>query len=140
MKIFTVAILWIGFILSTYAQGPARIEKTDCFLDDCESLSAFDIEYGYLNVPEDYDDPAGKQIRVAYSIIKSQVAEAEPDPILIFQGGWGLSILNTLPRYTTGFPVKNRDIILYDYRGTGYCEPLLCPELARHILTGSGRT
>lgn len=129
-NIFLISLLFTFSALS-FAQDNIYLQKTDCFLDDCETFSNQpNVEFGFLHVPEDYDDPDGRYIKIAYQIVKSTVANPEPDPILVFAGGWGMPALGSTS-YIDGMPVKNRDIILYDYRGTGYSTPALCDDLGQ---------
>jgi len=115
-----------------YCQKQIYLEKTNCFFDDCDQFSDYpNVEFGYLYVPEDYNNPGGKYIKIAFSIVKSMAANPKPDPILIFGGGWGNPNLDNTLHYWRDMPVKNRDIILYDYRGSGYSKPNLCPDLGK---------
>ncbi len=118
-----------------YSQQSISIEKTDCFLDDCAQFKDYpNVDFGYLNVPEDYENPAGSWIKVAFTLVKSTVDSPEPDPILVFGGGWGQPELDLTLWQSNSIPVKNRDIILYDYRGSGYSEPNLCLDLGQKHL------
>ena len=130
-KTFFFFIL-LAISLNGYCQSKIYIEKADCFLEDCEVFADYsNIEFGYLYVPEDYNNPNEKYIKVAFSIVKSVVDNPEPDPILVFGGGWGYPEVFQTMGYLKTIPVKNRDIILYDYRGSGYSTPNLCPELGK---------
>ncbi len=125
-----ILILFLAIPFSGFCQKQISIEKTDCFFKDCSQFSEYpNAEFGYLIVPEDYDNPNGKSIKIAFSIIKSTATNPEPDPILIFGGGWGNPNLNNTLFYWNTIPIKNRDVILYDYRGSGYSQPNLCPDL-----------
>lgn len=90
-----------------------------------------DIICGFVIVPETYDNPEGSTIRLAVAIIKSRVENPEPDPLVMMQGGPGGSTLEyfTLQLLTTGRLRTNRDIVLFDQRGTLHSEPVLtCSE------------
>ena len=109
------------------AQSIGEIQMTDCFLEDCSFLEDFpNIEFGYLTVPENYDKPDGKLIRIAFAKIKSQDSDPEPDAVLYFQGGWGSPTLFGTRGFASTFPIKDRDVIIFDYRGIGYSEPNMC--------------
>ena len=128
-RAFLICLLCCGSMLAR-ADDHIKLEMVDCFLDDCSVVSEFPgIEFGYLTVPENHDVPEGNQVRVAFAIVRSRESNPEPDPILIFQGGWGVSSLRGISWRAQSFPIQNRDLILFDYRGTGYSEPLLCPGL-----------
>jgi len=91
-----------------------------------------DVQCGYLQVPESHFSPTGKQIQLAVLIIKSKLANPTLDPLIMAQGGPGGS---TIEAYTdailtsTDF-VKDRDIVLFDQRGTHYSKPnLYCEQI-----------
>ena len=129
-NVFLFSLLFTLPSLS-FTQDRIYIERTDCFLDNCDLFkNQPNVEFGFLHVPEDYSDPDGRYIKIAFQVVKSTVANPEPDPILIFAGGWGMPLLGSM-RYVNEMPVKNRDIILYDYRGTGYSTPALCDDLGQ---------
>lgn len=128
-------ILAAFFLLPILVLGQiGQIEKAPCFLADCSPANSFpNVEFGYLTVPEDYGAPEGRQLRVAFSVIKSTSGSAKPDPLLVFQGGWGLPIVQATFGYARNFPFRDRDIILFDYRGSGFSQPSLCPELGQEF-------
>ena len=82
---------------------------------------------GAMIVPQDRQQPDGKQIEIRYAILKSLSEDPKPDPMLFLSGGPGNSAL-----YPTGFvelaarfgPMRStRDIILFDQRGVGMSSP-----------------
>lgn len=89
-----------------------------------------DLECGYLVVPEDHANPSGPSIRLAVAIIKSRETEKKADPLVVAQGGPGGSTIDTyLEILPTSRLLSNRDIILFDQRGTLNSEPaLMCEE------------
>lgn len=124
LLLFTILIF---SSLTGVGQSIGEIEKTDCFLEDCSFMEKNpNIEFGYITVPEDYTKPNGIKLKIAFSIIKATNPNPQPDPIIYFQGGWGLPIVKYTKWYAENFPVKNRDLILYDYRSIGHSEPQLC--------------
>ncbi|MET1258310.1 alpha/beta fold hydrolase [Flagellimonas sp. DF-77] len=128
--VFTIAMCY----LPIHGQSMGSIETVPCFLEDCGFLeNQSNVEFGRLTVPEDYDLPNGKQIKIAYAIIKAIEQPVSKDPIIVFQGGWGSPLLKYTQGYARNFPVKNRDVILFDYRGSGYSEPKLCDWLGESI-------
>ncbi len=129
------------FLLLSYfkanAQDIGAIEKTDCFLKDCAFLeNTSGVEFGYITVPEDYTKPNGNLLKIAFAIIKARVPEPKRDAVIIFQGGWGTELLEDLRGYLDNYPVRDRDLILYDYRGIGYSEPKMCEWLGTEVWKG----
>jgi pimeloyl-ACP methyl ester carboxylesterase len=103
--------------------------------DDCPFELVFKrkVQCGYLLVPEDRSKPKnGRVVRLAVAIFKSESPNPAPAPLVFVNGGPGGNTLEALPyNFEDKFSefVKDRDLILYDQRGTGYSEPLLdCPE------------
>jgi len=89
-------------------------------------------ECGYLTVPEDRSQPDGPTIRLHVAIFKSHSDNPAPDPVVYLAGGPGENALEAAPlvfnRRFAPF-LANRDLIIFDQRGTGYSEPALdCPE------------
>jgi pimeloyl-ACP methyl ester carboxylesterase len=90
------------------------------------------VECGYVTVPERHESPEnGGTIRLAVAILPSQAEQPAPDPLFMAQGGPGGSSLEIFPLLMLGSPIRQeRDIVIFDQRGTLYSEPnLLCPEL-----------
>ncbi len=86
-------------------------------MDDCswvEKSSA--VEFGFITVPEDYQKPDGRLIKVAFSIIKARVENPKGDAIIYFQGGWGVPSVYGTKGFMRTYPLVDRDIILFDYR------------------------
>lgn len=90
------------------------------------------VECGYLTVPENRADPAGREIRLAVAILRHPDGASEPDPIIYLEGGPGgspleMRMLNIDAYFGPMFDAQ-RDIIVFDQRGVGYSEPALdCP-------------
>lgn len=129
-KVLILIVFLRVFVISAQTNG--QIEKVDCFLEDCSFVKEHPkTEFGYITVPENYDLPDGKNIKVAYCILKTKNQDFNGDPIIIFQGGWGLPELFQASWYANSPLLDQRDIILYDYRGSGFSSKLPCPELGQ---------
>jgi pimeloyl-ACP methyl ester carboxylesterase len=91
------------------------------------------VECGWLEVPEDRDNPTEGTIRIHVAVFESDSSNAAPDPVVFLQGGPGGDTLELIPLvFEDRFAhlLADRDVILFDQRGTGYSEPsLACPEL-----------
>lgn len=115
------------------AQDPtASFEAAPCMFDfPILYQEGEDLECGYLTVPERHEQPDGPTIRLAVAVIKSQVPAPEPDPVVVAQGGPGGSTIDTFTTILLLAPFfgTNRDIVLFDQRGTLHSEPaLICRE------------
>jgi pimeloyl-ACP methyl ester carboxylesterase len=95
-----------------------------------------DVTCGYLTVPERYEEPQGPTIRLAVAIIKSTSANPQADPVFFAQGGPGGSTIDTFTQILFKSPLRaERDLVLFDQRGTLYSSPkLACPEFLDETL------
>ena len=112
-----------------------------CFLNACTSSnyeeadcafgvpSGVKIECGYLSVPEDRTQKNSPMIRLHVAIARAE--NPKPDPVVFLQGGPGVTSLGFMGNLLFFFKdVRlDRDLIVFDQRGTGFSEPSLnCPE------------
>jgi pimeloyl-ACP methyl ester carboxylesterase len=91
-------------------------------------------ECGYLVVPESRTRPDSPRIRLHAAIFRNRSGFPITDPVVHLAGGPGSSSLQ-LAGYMFGqgldAVLDQRDLILFDQRGTGYSQPRLdCPERA----------
>lgn len=88
------------------------------------------FECGYVVVPERHEDPQGPTLRLPVAVRRATGADPRPDPLLLAQGGPGgdaFEIFSLLVPNTS--LAENRDIVIFNQRGTFYAEPALsCPE------------
>ena len=143
-----------GLRATAFAAGdePAgRFEPAPCTFKGAEGFAPDAIECGYLVVPERHANPQGPTIRLAVAILKRTEAvpapgatrtpaegaaapdRRQPTPLVMAQGGPGGSTIDAfLPAFGSGelaALLEDRDVVLFDQRGTLYSEPaLLCPE------------
>jgi pimeloyl-ACP methyl ester carboxylesterase len=121
----------------------AGFEPAPCTFAGTEQFAGDAIECGYLVVPERHSNPEGRTIRLAVAILKRSAAgspeeategeDPQPAPLVMAQGGPGGSTIDAfLPLYGNGQLsglLEDRDVVLFDQRGTLYSEPaLLCSE------------
>ena len=136
-------------ILPSAAQTAPRFEPADCAIilkpaiDNplLARLTVADktIDCGYVTVPEEHGKDNGKTIKLAVAVLRATradgalvgAADKKPDPLVMLQGGPGGSTIDTY-----NFAMRNsalrreRDIVLFDQRGTGKSQPgLFCPEI-----------
>jgi pimeloyl-ACP methyl ester carboxylesterase len=113
-------------------QGVAKFNHASCmFALPMGWTEGVEVDCGYLTVPEQYENPDGPTIQLAVAILHSMDPNKLPDPLVMLQGGPGGSTIDT---YTQILPTQkripgNRDVVLFDQRGTLYSKPALtCPE------------
>lgn len=116
---------WLTFILSflfilipslMMGQQPLRTYQLDS-LPKGERLVS-----GFIEVPENHDDPEGRKINIAYVVVKAKDSDSPSYPMIFFSGGPGG---NTIDPGLIGFLkeapfTEKRDVILFDQRGIGY--------------------
>jgi pimeloyl-ACP methyl ester carboxylesterase len=102
------------------------------------------VECGYVTVPRRHADPKGPTIQLAAVVLPATASPRQPDPLFLAQGGPGGSTIETYGTYLLDSPdarpAANRDIVLWDQRGTLYSKPaLMCPELSKEALESAQR-
>src|SRR5262249_46716639 len=96
-----------------------------------------DAVCGYVSVPLRHGDDASPRIRLAVVVIPApDPAARQPDPLFLAQGGPGGSTISGFGQVLLDDPGKrptlNRDVVLWDQRGTYFSQPrLLCREMGQ---------
>lgn len=102
-------------------------EEAECPFDT-GSLDAERLRCGYLTVPENRQSGSARTLRLAVAVMKAQASNPAPDPFVSLTGGPGAHAL----RGSLGFfdsLFSDRDVVIFDQRGTGYSEPGMCASL-----------
>jgi pimeloyl-ACP methyl ester carboxylesterase len=113
------------------AGGPIFTPASCMFKVPSNAVEGRNVICGYVTVPEQHADPLGRTIDLAVAIIKSPQSNIQPDPLFMAQGGPGGSTIDTYAErlLTDSRLLTNRDIVLWDQRGTMYSKPnLYCSE------------
>jgi pimeloyl-ACP methyl ester carboxylesterase len=109
-----------------------RLEWADCPFDTTGGLDEERIRCGYLTVLEDRNRPEGRTIRLAFAVVEAKQPAGNRDAILFLPGGPGQRALGPGLLGPAGELIAtDRDFVVADFRGTGYSEPVMCPDLAR---------
>ncbi|WP_420574960.1 alpha/beta fold hydrolase [Kordia sp.] len=140
MKILTkntlllIAICCFSFLNIANAQEEITFDEIEDGFYTSEVLNEDTIKWGYLNVPENWDNQKGSIVRIAVAVLKN-LENKENAPAMVFmQGGPGAGAIQNIFSWTNHPARKNHDIILFDVRGTGLSEPRLCPQLGKELL------
>lgn len=119
------------FCAVCFAQGEKtvpRFEKSDCAVPVPPSEKP---DCGYLVVKENRAAQNDKTIRLPVIILKSENPESKNEPVLRTLGGPGASSLRMVRSRSQAPWLKNRDLIIFEQRGTRYAQPALeCPEVS----------
>lgn len=81
---------------------------------------------GTIEVPEDRARPDGRRIGLRVVVLPAHAEEPPPDPISFFEGGPGGAATGRAAGFVHAAPLRTRDILLVDQRGTGASHPLDC--------------
>lgn len=92
-----------------------------------------DVDCGYLEVPENRNDPNSRKIKLAYLVLKATNGNAKPDPIVYLQGGPGGATLVMANYFSSSRLRTDRDFIMMDQRGTG-ASHAMCSDLGDKLL------
>ncbi len=121
-------VLWfllalVPFVRITAQQTAApQTTPADCWFTP---PAGYTPECSLMTVPENRADPNSAPIQIAAAVFRGQ--NPAPDPLIYLQSRAGGRTLDDLPPILDTFTAQ-RDVILYDYRGTGYSvPPLACP-------------
>ena len=91
-------------------------------------MLAVSAECGTFKVPEDPQQPKGRQIELFVARVPAISLNKAPDPLFLIAGGPGTSAVDLYTSSATPFDRvrRDRDIILLDQRGTGRSHRLDC--------------
>lgn len=109
-----------------WAEGPCPVEVP----------AEATVTCGTLTVPEDRSQPDEAKVVLPVVRIHSTSPTPQPDPVVYLHGGPGSGTLkNGIAGRLTNPVLAQRDLILFDQRGTGLAQPALeCPEREQAFL------
>ena len=81
---------------------------------------------GSIEVPEDRSRPGGRKLGLKVVVVPAQSTDPPDDPVFVFEGGPGGAATKRAIGSVYAGPVRRRDIVLVDQRGTGGSNPLDC--------------
>lgn len=83
---------------------------------------------GVLTVPENWTRPSERQVNLQFVVLKATGDQPQPDPVVYLAGGPGGTTLAGVSGWAESFAGlrEQRDIVLYDQRGTAFSSPLRC--------------
>jgi pimeloyl-ACP methyl ester carboxylesterase len=111
-----------------------RFEKATSFFPEEKRINQEDVKWGYLIVPENWDNPKGKTIKIAVAIVKKESKNSDSNPVVYIPGGPGAGGIEEISGWLKHPLRKDSDIVLLDVRGTGFSFPRLCPDLGKKFL------
>jgi pimeloyl-ACP methyl ester carboxylesterase len=134
-KIIKQFLLILLFATSSFSQiNNCKLEKAASFFPQYDELNQSDIEYYYLSIPENWEKPVGKKIKVAIAILRNTSKNKTSSPVVYLEGGPGGSGIEGIWSWIE-HPIREQsDIVLVDVRGTGNSLPKFCPNLGQQFL------
>ena len=116
--------------------------ESECPFSNEPGTPLWAAECGYLTVPADYDDPTAGTFELAVAVFPAAGERTSDIPVVYLEGGPGGNALEALEVSGGAFlaPLnENRDVVIFDQRGTGFSQPALgCPEtreLTRELIS-----
>ena len=116
------------------------LQPAPCALEDVPAgfTETHQVECGWVAVPLRHDAPNERSIRLWTARIKATGPDRLDDPILYINGGPGIATVDAIVPYlgemkSVAMLRQGRDVILFDQRGSGRSEAVLCPDLARNL-------
>ncbi|WP_109435250.1 alpha/beta fold hydrolase [Aquimarina sp. AU119] len=131
-KIAVVVVFFFSFF--TINGQNIILEDTTSFFRNWARINKDSITWKFLSVPENWNDPNSKMIKVAISVIENLSNKTNADAVVFIQGGPGASGINNIGSWVNHPLREKNDIILFDIRGTGFSKPRLCPDLGEKFL------
>lgn len=124
--------LIVLLLLSALPARAARLELKPCRLPEIEGEA---LKCGTYEVFEDRAAGTSRKIALRVVVIPARETPVEPDPVVYFEGGPGVSIVQSGPDVVRELAaiLKHRDILLVDVRGTGGSHRLDCPDSGRAV-------
>jgi pimeloyl-ACP methyl ester carboxylesterase len=117
-----------GAVVSEETSYVPTFAHAECQFD---APPGYEIECGYLSVPESRDQPDTRMIRLHVAVFKSTSPSPAPDPLIHLVGGPGGDRLGSSGPHMKACGdgiLESRDYVLFSQRGTHYAEPSLeCP-------------
>ena len=131
---FLLAAAFSAVCLAQTDKTVPRFEKADCAVPVPANEKP---ECGYLIVKEKRAAKNDKTIRLPIIILRTEKADAKNEPVLRTLGGPGASSLRLIRSRPQAPWLKNRDMIIFEQRGTKYAQPALeCPEVDEAKIAG----
>ena len=131
--------VWLLAIGATQVNAQAGPEAVGSKIVPCPmgtpvgEIEGETILCGQIQVPEDWSNPEGRLLTISYARLVAKATVPFDDPVIYFEGGPGGTALGSMLSYVVVYERlrEDRDVILWDQRGTRYSSQLYCPDDAR---------
>jgi len=140
ISIFVMVLCFANFVFAeiSYLAGyTPEFEEAPCpFEVSQDALESIDC--GYITVPENWDAADSRQIRIPVAVLRALSGDPFPDPLIRIEGGPMPTLVNA-PFFVDSRLRQDRDLVLFDLRGTGFGD-VVCPDVGPayfRVLAGS---
>ena len=130
------ALALLFAVATAHGAGGSSLALKPCRLEHPARMLAVPAECGTVAVPENPDEPAGRQIELFVARVPAISLNKAKDPLFLIAGGPGTSAVDLYTSSAGPFDRvrRTRDIILVDQRGTGRSHRLDCHFEDRDLL------
>jgi pimeloyl-ACP methyl ester carboxylesterase len=108
-------------------------QDTTSFYPNSVTLKNYKIEWGILQVPENWET-GGSKIDLAIAKLKNSSGKDSAKTLVMIEGGPGASGIEGIWWWLNHPLRETHDIVFMDVRGTGFSSPRLCPDLGKTFL------
>lgn len=123
-----------------FAAAVGALQPAPCAFEDvtADFEKSHQVECGWVAVPRRHEAPDGKSIRLWTARVKATGPKVSDDPVLYINGGPGIATVDAIvpnlgESKSMAMLRQGRDVILFDQRGSGRSEEVLCPDLAKTL-------
>lgn len=123
-----VLLLTALFAATRALAAPVALPFTDCRLEHPAGLGSVPAQCAHLAVPEDPEDPRGRQVSLAVARVRALDRAHLGEPVFIVAGGPGQAATGFYAANARAFGrvLRRHDLVLVDQRGTGGSNRLGC--------------
>lgn len=135
MKSFLTSFILSLVAFTGFGQSTSSNYKCNCQKIGLDSIWADTNRVSCYLIPveRNFQEPRKQNYLLAVATAPP-VAKTPNVPLLYLHGGPGIATLSNFPKYlkskTFSLLRENHELIFFDYRGTGYSEPVLCSDLS----------
>jgi pimeloyl-ACP methyl ester carboxylesterase len=128
MRLSALAVIATLLVSTRVEAAESQLTLQPCRLEHPARMLALPGECGTFKVPENPDEPNGRQIELFVARVPAIRLNKKPDPLFLIAGGPGTSAVDLYTSSAGSFDRvrRDRDIILVDQRGTGKSHRLDC--------------
>jgi acyl-homoserine-lactone acylase len=94
---------------------------------DAEPEALAGIDCGHVTVPENRDASGGRTLTIPVAVVRATSGNPRPEALVVLSGG-PMPSLHTVPGAAASLLRRERDLVVFDYRGTGFGDSV-CPGL-----------